>query len=125
MTLVKFNNEKNGVRNYSPFNDLFDSFFRDSYYNDSTLNKVPAVNIFEAEEAYTIEVAAPGLKKENFKPYRLPMDYSFSRKPPFQYGWDWAPRLVTCGIYNNVYLRVFEKGRIQNIHVTNDNIDIF
>jgi HSP20 family protein len=67
MTLVKFNNEKNGVKNYSPFNDLFDSFFRDSYYNDSTLNKVPAVNIYEAEEAYTIEVAAPGLKKENFK----------------------------------------------------------
>lgn len=66
MTLVKFNNSKN-LGNYSPFNDLFDSFFKDSYVNDRVLAKVPAVNISETEDQYEIELAAPGLKKEDFK----------------------------------------------------------
>lgn len=66
MTLVKLNNSKN-IGNYSPFNDLFDSFFKDSYVNDRVLAKVPAVNIIEAEDQYEIELAAPGLKKEDFK----------------------------------------------------------
>src|SRR6476469_5430163 len=66
MALVKFNNLRT-VANYSTFNDLFDNFFKDSYINDSALGKVPAVNISETEDKYEIELAAPGLKKEDFK----------------------------------------------------------
>lgn len=51
----------------SPFNDLIESFFSDSYISDRITSKVPAVNIFETEEDYHIELAAPGLKKEDFK----------------------------------------------------------
>ncbi|OFY15119.1 MAG: hypothetical protein A2X11_16220 [Bacteroidetes bacterium GWE2_42_24] len=29
---------------------------------------------------------------------RLPDNRTFSRKPGYQYGWDWGPRLITCGI---------------------------
>ncbi len=32
----------------------------------------------------------------------------FLRKPQFSFGWDWAPRLVTCGIWKGVELRLFD-----------------
>ncbi len=65
MALVKFN--KNSVPVYTPFNDLFDSFFKESFISDRALAKVPAVNIAEDEDKFTIEVATPGLKREDFK----------------------------------------------------------
>jgi|SRR5690606_21221302 HSP20 family protein len=67
MALVKFNNGTTVKGNYPSFNDLFDTFFKDSYINDRVLTKVPAVNISESEEAFEIELAAPGVKKEDFK----------------------------------------------------------
>lgn len=67
MALVKFNHPKNSASNYSPFNDLFDSFFKDSYVNDRALAKVPAVNIAETDLAFEVQLAAPGLQKEDFK----------------------------------------------------------
>lgn len=66
MTLVKFNDGKK-VNGYSTFNELFDSFFNDSFVNDKMISRVPAVNISESEGHYHIELAAPGLKKEDFK----------------------------------------------------------
>lgn len=67
MALVKLNHPKNLATNYSPFNDLFDTFFKDSYVNDRALAKVPAVNIAETEHAFEVQLAAPGLQKEDFK----------------------------------------------------------
>jgi len=38
-------------------------------------------------------------------PYTLPGDEKvFTRKAQYQYGWDWGPRLVTCGIWKTVRL---------------------
>src|ERR1700761_5728723 len=66
MTLVKFNNgQKNAVNPW--FSDVFDSLINDSRLNDRFINKVPAVNIAETENEYHIELAAPGLKKEDLK----------------------------------------------------------
>ncbi len=61
MTLVK--------QNYRTFNDLFDDFFGASYNvpaKQTGLN-VPPVNIHETDDAFHLEVVAPGLKKEDFK----------------------------------------------------------
>ncbi|MDP9078683.1 MAG: Hsp20/alpha crystallin family protein [Bacteroidota bacterium] len=66
MTLVKFN--KNGNNTLMPgFNDVFDSIFNDSFFSDRMITRVPAVNISESENNYHVELAAPGLKKEDFK----------------------------------------------------------
>lgn len=49
---------------------LFPNFFNsDDFFSDGLWKKmeVPAVNIAENEKAYEIEVAAPGLKKDDFK----------------------------------------------------------
>ena len=67
MTLVKFNNghKANAVNPW--FSDVFDAIVNDSFLNDRLLTKVPAVNVAETENEFHIELAAPGLKKEDFK----------------------------------------------------------
>jgi len=67
MTLVKF---ANGHKNHAVnpfFSDVFDSILNDSYLSDKLASRVPAVNISETENEFHIELAAPGLKKEDFK----------------------------------------------------------
>jgi HSP20 family protein len=66
MTLVKFNNKQNNAL-LPGFNDVFESIFNDTFFNDRMVTRVPAVNISESENNYHVELAAPGLKKEDFK----------------------------------------------------------
>ena len=66
MTLVKFNNgQKNNTNPF--FNDVFDSILNDRFISDKLINRTPAVNIAETENDFQIELATPGLKKEDFK----------------------------------------------------------
>lgn len=37
----------------------------------------------------------------------LPQNFSFSRKPAYQYGWDWGPRILTVGIWKPVHLKCY------------------
>jgi beta-mannosidase len=67
-------------------------------------------------------------KKEATKlQYSLPGDEKvFTRKAQYQYGWDWGPRFVTCGIYNDIKLVSWNEAKIisiKNIQKTlNDSI---
>jgi HSP20 family protein len=55
------------IKRQNPFFPAFsDPFFRESFLNDSDWATSPAVNISENEEGFHIEVAAPGLDKEDF-----------------------------------------------------------
>jgi HSP20 family protein len=66
MTLVKFNNaHKNHLANPF-FNDVY-SVLNDSFFSEKFASKVPAVNISESENQFDVELAVPGLKKEDFK----------------------------------------------------------
>jgi HSP20 family protein len=67
MTLVKFNPE---IRNNSlmpGFNDVFETILNDTFFSDKMVIRVPAVNISESPDNFHIELAAPGLKKQDFK----------------------------------------------------------
>ncbi len=68
MALVKFANG-NSNKVFKPvYSDVFDSFFNsDSFLPKSMIARIPAVNIAENEVEFHIELAVPGLKKENFK----------------------------------------------------------
>lgn len=69
MTLVKFN-PNNGVKKNDlipGFSDVFDSILNDTFFADKMMTRVPAVNISESTDHYHLELAAPGLKKEDFK----------------------------------------------------------
>lgn len=68
MTLVKFNSDTNKKNGLMPgFSDVFDSIFNDTFFSDRLVTRVPAANISESQNHYHVELAAPGLKKEDFK----------------------------------------------------------
>jgi beta-mannosidase len=63
--------------------------------------------------------------------YRLPADNDrndkqtsvFTRKAPYQYGWDWGQRYVTMGIWRPVYLQFWKEfkvieNRLHQIHLS-------
>jgi beta-mannosidase len=64
--------------------------------------------------------------KASTLPYKLPDSRGFTRKAPYQYGWDWGPRFVTSGIWRPVYLNCWNDFKLENVQVIqselNDNI---
>ena len=48
-------------------NRVFDDFFNGMPARTNTGGTLPAVNVKETEDDYSIELAVPGLKKEDFK----------------------------------------------------------
>ena len=67
MTLVKYNPAKNASSVNPWFTDVFESVFNDSLLTDRLVSRVPAVNIAETEADFQIELAVPGMQKEDFK----------------------------------------------------------
>lgn len=65
MTLAKFN------ETHPSFSNLLENFFgrdMDEMFNRTRVGTaVPAVNIREDNEAFRVEIAAPGLKKDDFR----------------------------------------------------------
>lgn len=63
MTLVKY--RPSMIENF--FNREFDNFFSDRYFGNNVFASTPAVNVVENKDGFRIEVAAPGMKKDDFK----------------------------------------------------------
>jgi len=60
MSLVKFNHRPS-------INSIFDDFFQNTDMLDKSYNKntIPAVNVKESKDSFNIELAVPGMKKED------------------------------------------------------------
>lgn len=41
----------------------------------------------------------------------------FTRKAAYHYGWDWSPRFVTCGIWRDAYMEMYEDNKINNVYI--------
>ena len=39
------------------------------------------------------------------------------RKQPCQFGWDWGPRFVTCGIWRPIFLEAWSGNRIESVRI--------
>src|ERR1700723_1359488 len=46
----------------------------------------------------------------------------YTRKAPYQYGWDWGPRYVTEGIWRPIRLETWDALRIENFHVQQQRV---
>lgn len=68
MSLIRFNPAR-PVK--SPFDELFSDFFEGELFparaNTLRSSSLPAANIKEDEKSYHVELAAPGMKKDDFK----------------------------------------------------------
>jgi beta-mannosidase len=84
--------------------------------------------LHEGENALFVRFASPyakGLEKYNKLPYQLPAINDkgefrvspYSRKAAYQYGWDWAPRLLTSGLWKNVELLAWNKLKIRDFFI--------
>ncbi len=64
---------KNNGTLFQPMQSLLNDFFSDAWFNSSLSNwspaghTLPSVNVMETNENFVIEVAAPGMKREDFK----------------------------------------------------------
>lgn len=54
-------------RNSAWLPDVFGDLFNADYYMPRTASTAPAINVKETEKGYTVELAAPGMKKEDFQ----------------------------------------------------------
>lgn len=69
MTLLKFKNEtpSRSGHVFPTVNDFFTELFDGINVNDSKRWNSPAVNIIESDGEFKLQLAAPGLSKEDFK----------------------------------------------------------
>lgn len=61
-------------------------------------------------------------EKASQLPYKLPDTRGFTRKAPYQYGWDWGPKFITMGIWQPVYLRSWNQVRIEDLTVKTSDV---
>lgn len=54
--------------------------------------------------------------------YELPEESVHTRKAPYQFGWDWGPRIVTSGIWRPIYLQAWKKVKINSTCFKTDSI---
>jgi beta-mannosidase len=85
-------------------------------------------NTLEVRLYSPIERLQPWLLKQ---PYALPGEFdspfgdepkgkqtaNYVRKAAYQYGWDWGPRIVTEGIWQNVHLDSWNMLRVDDFHI--------
>lgn len=50
-------------------------------------------------------------------PYKLPDNRVFTRKAQYESGWDWGPKLNTCGIWKNVYVESWNVLKVNDFYV--------
>ena len=68
MALLKFPTKTFNSDVVNPYvNSVFDNLFNDSFIADRLVTRIPAVNISESADSFSIELAAPGLQKSDFK----------------------------------------------------------
>ena len=83
-------------------------------------------NIQEGKNILKIIFYAPdkkNRKKAKSLAYTLPDERAFSRKAPYQFGWDWGAKFLTSGIWKNVYLDLWNELKISDIQVIQNTTD--
>jgi beta-mannosidase len=59
----------------------------------------------------------PSISTHNFGNEEDTATAPYTRKAPYQYGWDWGPRFMTEGIWQPVRLEMWDALRIDNFHI--------
>jgi beta-mannosidase len=64
-----------------------------------------------------IRCAAKIAAKDLWRPDTHTSEKSYIRKAAYEYGWDWAPRFVTSGMWRPVHLEAWDATRISDLNV--------
>ncbi len=81
----------------------------------------PGENVLRIKFRSPINEILPRMSKLD---YQLPASNDqgektspYTRKAPYQFGWDWGPRFVTSGIWKPIMLQTWDDARIENLHI--------
>lgn len=64
----------------------------------------------------------PSISTHNFGNEENIATAPYTRKAPYQYGWDWGPRFLTEGIWQPIHLEMWDELRIDNFHIHQESI---
>ena len=67
--------------------------------------------------AKSLPYLLPSISTQNFGNEENIATAPYTRKAPYQYGWDWGPRFLTEGIWRPVLLESWDSLRIDNFHI--------
>lgn len=81
--------------------------------------KLPKKNVLEVRFR-----PAPDYEREQAEKldYALPESRAFSRKAPYHSGWDWGPKLITCGIWKPVYFDCWNEINISDFQIVQSKL---
>ncbi|KFA13519.1 beta-mannosidase, partial [Xanthomonas vasicola pv. musacearum NCPPB 2005] len=91
-------------------------------------------NVLEVKLYSPIKKIQPWLAKQ---PYALPGAYdsafgdepearhssTYVRKAPYNFGWDWGPRMVNAGIWKDVRVEAWDAVRVDGLHIAQQRVD--
>src|SRR5580658_5022514 len=72
--------------------------------------------------AKSLPYILPSISTHNFGNEENIATAPYTRKAPYNYGWDWGPRFMTEGIWQPVRLETWDALRIENFHIHQQNI---
>ena len=85
---------------------------------------LPGGNLLEILFLNAHDYIAGRLRKNHFREWNDPVGgCSLMRKQQSSFGWDWGPRLPTCGIYRSIYLEGWGRARLAGLTVSQDQAD--
>jgi beta-mannosidase len=82
-------------------------------------------NILEVRFASTLPYIAERQQQQRclpgWCPPHEPRGRAWVRKEPCNYGWDWGPVLITCGIWRDIALLAFDTARLTEVQIRQDH----
>jgi beta-mannosidase len=67
--------------------------------------------------AKSLPYILPSISSHNYGNEENIATAPYTRKAPYNYGWDWGPRYITAGIWQPVRLEAWDALRIDNFHI--------
>lgn len=101
-----------------------DNMFRAWAFDVKSLLSIGA-NTIEITFKSVIPVGKAGLAKRPLRGGGGPLVINgaqYVRKEPCNYGWDWGPRCLTCGIWRSIRLRAYSDAIITDVHITQKHL---
>ena len=72
--------------------------------------------------AKSLPYILPSISSHNYGNEENIATAPYTRKAPYNYGWDWGPRYITAGIWQPVRLEAWDALRIENFHIRQESI---
>ena len=93
-----------------------DNMFRNYRVSVKSYMK-PGVNQIEVYFPSPIRCAAKIADQDPWRPQTHTQKKYYIRKAAYEYGWDWAPKFVTSGIWRPAHLEAWDSARISDLNL--------